>query len=85
MATDHDLGLECLRQVERRHNGTNIIRKQQPGAQEGDPPHAQIGSKCGDVELLVALDVRQVLGDGNHGGEHGDEEGDEDDGRAPLV
>ena len=44
---------------------------------EGEALRAQACGESFNTELAVPLDVRQVLGDGDHRGEHRHEQGDE--------
>ena len=58
--------------------------RQQRTHKQRDVSHAECCSKRLDAIRLVPLHIRQVLGDGDHGGEECNEARDERDGGAPL-
>ena len=83
MEADHERQVEPILPDDRGSTGEAVVEDEETGAEVRNARGANLGGKRLDALLLVTLDVRQVLADGDADGEHGDECGDEHDGRGP--
>ena len=83
MKTDHERQVEPILPDYRGSDGEAVVEDEETGAEVRDARGANLRRERRDALLFVALDVCQVLADGDADGEHGDEGGDEHDGRGP--
>ena len=69
MEADHERQVEPILPDDRGSNGEAVVEDEETGAEVRNARGANLGGKRLDALLLVTLDVRQVLADGDADGD----------------